>query len=274
MLGAQSVCGTITLEAEELFFLAGILGSDRLLGIEDPFRGYLAEEIAEEWEKVKTSLINKGYLTQGDNGADLVMPPHIFSRVAIAGLAKRACWVRYSYGENAYEGYFHITDEKVVEVVKMEGSSTYRLEELGSVEEACEWLVERMMWTSNGPAEIPALTLSRKQFNELYQGRLELDLSHINKLLVRTSDDVEGALELAKCLKSCTAEGEFQLSVWDGQEWETQGAAYIVSEAMNWLIRKSRKQDEDWLIAILTTREQFQDMLLLWLKQPSEQEER
>ena len=28
----------VTLQTKELFFLAGILGSDRLLGVEDPFR--------------------------------------------------------------------------------------------------------------------------------------------------------------------------------------------------------------------------------------------
>jgi hypothetical protein len=53
MLTTSEGHGTaISLEARELFFLAGILGSDRLLGVEDPFLGYLSEEIADEWERI------------------------------------------------------------------------------------------------------------------------------------------------------------------------------------------------------------------------------
>lgn len=68
----------ITLKAKELFFLAGILGSDRLLGVEDPFKGYLAEELAEEWEQVKATLLEKGYLKRVDKGKELAMPLPFF----------------------------------------------------------------------------------------------------------------------------------------------------------------------------------------------------
>lgn len=68
----------ITLKAKELFFLAGVLGSDRLLGVEDPFKGYLAEELAEEWEQVKATLLEKGYLKRVDKGKELAMPPTVF----------------------------------------------------------------------------------------------------------------------------------------------------------------------------------------------------
>ena len=59
---------TITLNDKEFFFLAGIIGSDRLLGVEDPFVGYLTEEIAVEWEKTKQSLLSKQYLIQEEGG--------------------------------------------------------------------------------------------------------------------------------------------------------------------------------------------------------------
>lgn len=59
----------IHLKSKELFFLAGVLGSERLLGVEDPFQGYLAEELTREWEEVKTSLLEKGYLRQVEEGA-------------------------------------------------------------------------------------------------------------------------------------------------------------------------------------------------------------
>ncbi|MNH79522.1 hypothetical protein D3C87_208020 [compost metagenome] len=265
----------ITLETKELFFLAGILGSDRLLGIDDPFRGYLSEEIAEEWESAKNSLLSKGYLTQVNNGVELEMSPQVFSQVAIAGLAERACWVRYTNEEESFEGYLHVTDEKVVEVRKVYDSSReYQLLEIGNVRQASEVLVNRMRWNSKSPENMPALLLSRKQFNELYENSEHMSVEEISTELAESTDDHEGALALARCIKTRISDGELQLSVWGGTDWETQGAAFIVNESMNWLIRMSTKDDEDWLIATPTTREQFHTMLLLWLERPSEAEER
>lgn len=265
----------ITLETKELFFLAGILGSDRLLGIDDPFRGYLSEEIAEEWESAKNSLLSKGYLTQVNNGVELEMSSQVFSQVAIAGLAERACWVRYTNEDDSFEGYLHVTDEKVVEVRKIsESSREYQLVEIGNVRQASDSLVNRMKWNTESPENMPALLLSRRQFNELYENSEHLSVEDISTELAESTDDHEGALALAKCLKTRVSDGELQLSVWSGNDWETQGAAFVVNETMNWLIRMSTKDDEDWLIATPTTREQFQNMLLMWFERPSETEER
>lgn len=75
----------ITLDAKELYFLTGIIGSARLSGIEDPFRGYLTDEIAEEWDRAKSALLKKGYLIVQPNGVEVSMPPHVFSCVAVTG---------------------------------------------------------------------------------------------------------------------------------------------------------------------------------------------
>lgn len=259
---------TIILEDKEFFFLAGILGSDRLLGIEDPFRGYLAEEIAEEWEGVRASLLGKGYLVQEENEIELSMPPVVFSRVAIAGLSERACWLKYSHHGKTFEGYLHVTNERVVQVCKCEtNSSCYRLDELGTVDEVCSKLVEELDFKEGFPTEVPALFFSQHKFNELYENSLSLDLETLCDQLDEATDDAEGSIALAKCLRFRTLEGEMHLSLWNGQEWETQSAAFLVNDSMNWLIRKSMAGDQDWIIASPTSKNQFQDMLLSWLKQ-------
>lgn len=265
----------VNLETRELFFLAGILGSDRLLGVEDPFLGYLAEEIADEWEVVKDSLLEKGYLNKGPKETDLSMAPEVFSRVAIAGFAERACWIRYELENESFEGYLHITNEKVVEVARDQGfGNVYCLKELGDVEEASELLVQRMKWRVDSPSDLPALMLSRKKFNELYEASRELDQDELSSRLSEATGDVEASWALAKCLKNRISEGELHLSIWNGEGWDSQGAAFIVGQSMNWLIRMSIRDDEDWLVATPATKKQFQEMLLLWLEQPPETEER
>lgn len=258
---------TITLDNKEFFFLAGILGSNRLLGVEDPFQGYLAEEITEEWDIVKASLLDKGYLVEEDNGVELSMPPKVFSRVAIAGLAERSCWIKYVQEDEMFEGYLHVTNERVVQVCKSDRDCHYKLDELGTVDEACRRLVEEMDLKDTAPTDVPALLLSKKRFGELFNQAFEMNLEELSDHLAGATSDAEGSIALAKCMKYRTAEGELCLSTWTKSGWETQNAAFMVNDSMNWLVRMSTKGDQDWLTASPASKEQFQEMLLLWLKQ-------
>ncbi|MDO7905721.1 hypothetical protein Q5741_04750 [Paenibacillus sp. JX-17] len=261
----------ITLHAKELFFLAGVLGSNRLLGIEDPFSGYLAEELAEEWSRVRESLLQKGYLKQVEQGKELAMLPTVFSRVAIAGLSDKACWIRYDREGKSFEGYLHCTNERVVEVSRLEGQDDcYRLCELGNVEDACSALIGRMGWMEQSPSDAPALMFSKKSFLEMYQHRDSLAFGELSERLVLASGDEEGALALTSALKNNVSSGELQLLSWNGSEWETQRAAFVIGHAMNWLFRMSARGQDDWLVAALATRTQIEDLLLNWLRQPSE----
>lgn len=265
----------ITLKTKELFFLAGVLGSDRLLGVEDPFQGYLAEELAEEWEQVKGSLLEKGYLRQVDQNGELAIPPTVFSRVAIAGLSNRACQIRYTRDGTHFEGYLHCTNERVVELARSEEDpDEYRLHDLGDVETACETLIQKMGWVERPHTELPALMFSKKEFHEIYGESDEADSRLTCDRLSEASGDPEGAMRLAKTLHSRISDGELQLLVWNGREWESQRAAFVLSSSMNWLFRMSSSGNGDWLIASMTSRDQFLALLLNWLRQSSLKEER
>ncbi|MCF2718709.1 hypothetical protein [Paenibacillus sp. 203] len=264
----------ITLKAKELFFLAGVLGSDRLLGVEDPFKGYLAEELAEEWEQVKATLLEKGYLKRADKGKELAMPPTVFSRVAIAGLSNRACRIRYVRGGKQFEGYLHCTNERVVELAKSaDEPDEYRLYDLGNVEKACETLIDKMGWVDRLVPESPALMFSKQAFNKIYEQSAGESVSLISSKLTEASGDAEGSVSLAQSLSSRVAEGELQLLVWNGREWESQRAAFVLCPAMNWIFRMSSSGNGDWLIAAMASRDQFVDLLLNWLKQSAVNEE-
>lgn len=265
---------TVTLEQKELFFLAGILGSDRLLGVDDPFLGYLTEEIVKEWDQVKESLLDKGYLIQEDGSSEITMTPTVFSRVAIAGLSSRA--FRYEYKENGtgYEGYLHCTNERVVEVIRTQKEPvTYQLSDLGNVDQACEAIVNKMNWSNKDIGDnAPALMFSKKRFYESIKNCKEWKT--LSQALSEDCYDRQGACRLAKAIMEQQLEGEFQLLVWNGQEWESQSAAFVSDSSANWLLRMSTIGKGDWLVASPATKEQFKDMLLDWLNQPLDHEER
>ncbi|NEZ41717.1 hypothetical protein [Paenibacillus alvei] len=270
----------IELSKKELYFLAGIIGSDRLLGVEDPFRGYLTEEITEEWNKVKASLLRKGYLTEAPGGVELGIPSHVYSTVAVTGLANRSCWVRFldtvaEPGRKEYEGYFHFTDDLTIERVQAQGQADmYYFLEYGSTNEACSVIVNRMHWAEQDESDITAVMLSKRHFHKLYEQANELTVEQMVSQLMTFDGEEEGAVALAHSLKHRTASGEMLFLVWNEKTWDVQGAAFLVGGARNWLIRQSSKGDEDWLTATLTTKEQLESMLINWNRQHSMEEGR
>lgn len=270
-----SKLGSITLDNKEFFFLAGILGSDHLLGVENPFHGSSAKEISEEWQKGKVSLLDKGYLIRDKNGDQISLSPMVYTRVAIACLAEHVCWIKYSLGSKTYESYLHVTNERVVQVCKVNQIATcYRLDDIETIDEACDRIMREIGMGHGSPTDMPSLFFSQQHFNELYEKSNVLDVDVLCDKLVEATDDLEGSISLARCLKFRSGEGEFHLSVWTGHTWETQQAAFLMNGSVNWLIRKSVNSDQDWLIASPTNKEKFQNMLLMWLKQSSQSDVR
>ncbi|OAB41450.1 hypothetical protein [Paenibacillus glacialis] len=270
-----SLQDSIILDNKEFFFLAGILGSDHLLGVEDPFEGRLAEEITDEWHKTKTLLLEKGYLIRDKNEIQLSITPLVFSRVAIACLAERACWIKYSICDEIHESYLHVSNERVVRVCKTNDlTACYMLDDLGTIEEACCRIMGEIDMQDGSHSDLPALFFSQQHFNELYEKSHVLDVDALSNKFAEVTDDLEGSISLAKSLKFLSGEGEFYLSKWTGLTWETQQAAFLMNGSVNWLVRRSIKSDQDWLVASPTCKEKFQNMLLMWLKQSSQSDVR
>lgn len=56
------------IKKRELVFLAALMGENAIIGIEDPFTGWLAEQVTDEWNLSNPTMIEKGYLTLDENG--------------------------------------------------------------------------------------------------------------------------------------------------------------------------------------------------------------
>ncbi|MUG45668.1 hypothetical protein [Paenibacillus woosongensis] len=262
----------VTLESKELIYLTDLLGADRLLGKEGPFRGFLLKEMDENWEHVRESLIQKGYLTPRGSKDMLTVPMHVMSRLVAASLADKACWVKYRAGTETYEQFLHIADECVVKVERSKDNpALHQLDEISEVRNVCGSLAGKMMWNAHCPGELPALMLSRRQFAEVIRQLDDLDMEDVMVELLKITDDQEGVISLANCLKTHVAQGDIRFFAWNGDQWESQHAQFINNHSINWLFRSSTKADEDWLIATPTQKDQFQEMLLHWFREPCEQ---
>lgn len=270
MITEASRIGAVTLESKELYYLANLLEASCLLGLESPIRRYLQDAAHEDWDQVRESLMSKGILHRAFAG-DIEMAEEVFSSLSAVLFANKACVMRYKAGAQTFEECMHITDERVVTMERLhQDSSLHRVDEIPCVRQACGMLAGKMKWNCHTPSELPALMLSRRRFNEIIDRLDELDIAEIMSELSKVSDDYEGLIALAKCMKTSVAQGDLRLYVRNGEDWESQSARFINNHHMNWLIRASTSEDEDWLIATPTPNEKFQEMLQSWIQQPCE----
>ncbi|AZK47686.1 hypothetical protein [Paenibacillus lentus] len=269
LVADASPSGVVTLESKELIYLTDLLGANRMMGKEDPFRGFLLNELDEDRDHVRESLIEKGYLTPRGTEDVLTVPMNVMSSLVAVSLAEKACWVKYRTGTETYEQFLHIADEYVVKVEKSKDNPTlHQLDEISEVHHVCGSLAGKMMWNAHCPGELPALMLSRKQFEEIVRQLDYLDIEDVMVELMKFTDDQEGVISLAKCMKTNVAQGDIRFFSWNGDQWESQHAQFINNDSINWLLRSSTKVDEDWLIATPTQKHQFKEMLLHWFKEP------
>ncbi|MNW39718.1 hypothetical protein D3C74_168100 [compost metagenome] len=256
---------SMMLDSKELYFLASLLETDRLLGVDDPFRDFLIDTDLGEWEDVRKSLISKGYLIMNDNEEGWGMPLHLSSSLKTACNAEKACWLKFRTATETIEQFMHITDERIVNMERSNREpSLHRIDEISEVCNASGMVAGKIQWNKQTPDKLPALMLSKRQFEEVASHSDELDVEQILSELSNVPDDQEAIMALAKCLKTCLSQGDLRFYAWNGSKWDTQSARFLINHHMNWLIRTSTKEDEDWLIATPTPMERFLEILQTW----------
>lgn len=257
---------TVVLEPNEMSYLAGLLGADCQDCLVNPFRGYLQGGMKNDTDIIRNSLVAKGVL-QRTAGRDEIAKEMISSLAAVL-FANKACWMKYKSGTEMVEEVLHISDERIVALKRKEDHSAFQMvDEIGNVRQACGLLAGNMKWNSHTPDELPALLLSRRKFAEIVTKLDELEWEEILNELSEVPDDHESLIAFAKCMKTSVSHGDIRFYARQDGSWESQSAKFMNNHHMNWFIRASSREDEDWLIATPTTNAKFQEMLETWIQQ-------
>ncbi|MGG6311240.1 hypothetical protein [Paenibacillus macerans] len=263
--------GAVVLEAREWLYLAERLGMSRWLGTKHPFHVFLREGLDPIAGDARESLLRKGYITPSAHGDHVSLPLDVMNNLTAASHAGKACRLNYVSGKRAYEEYLHIAGEQLIRLERLfRRTPSYLMERTAGARQVSGALAGKMKWNTRTTGELPALMMSRKQFEALMHQAPEMDLDRITSRLAEMTDDEEGGIALAKCIKTRISQGDIRFYAKRGEDWETQNMQFINNDHMNWLIRFSAKEEEDWMIATPTPRQKFQEMLLMWFRQPLE----
>jgi hypothetical protein len=106
---------TYKLTAEELFFLAQMVKAGGIAGFQDPFQGYLRQELEDRWQKVSTKLLEKRILVKMPQTGEWTVDPMLGACVAVCGSRIAIQLEKYHRGQGLYKAHLHLAPKIVVE---------------------------------------------------------------------------------------------------------------------------------------------------------------
>lgn len=124
---------TYEMTTKEFFFLTQMLGLKNIAGYSDPYKGYLMEELEEEYSELQAGLVNKGWLKmeQGQEAEEdqekkerkatyTDMNEALALCLAITGSSQVVQLSKQVVGGEDYKGFLYFHPKLVVEVVYSE----------------------------------------------------------------------------------------------------------------------------------------------------------
>ncbi len=262
----------LTLDEKELFFLAGMMGFNRVAGIRNPFPNDRTEEWINGWKQVGVSLLQKGYISGEVLEQLLAHPPYGQPNPNRNVVYKRGCCLRYSHipeaDQLAVNVHYYLNDDGIFEISLAEGlSGQYELTRLGALQQSCDHVLDQLHLNSYPAAEMPALTFPRQWFDDHVHLRDLFYLPEMTHELFAMTGDEEGARLFAGVIADNRLYAELQFSHLEPSGWQRQGAVLLADHTTNWIVRQMSRQEEDWVIAVPLDKEHFHNILLDWIDQ-------
>ncbi|GAA4722621.1 hypothetical protein [Brevibacillus fulvus] len=258
---------SLKLNEQELFFLTMLLGADQVVGLADPFPGFLVEEIEQEWHKCKTALIQKGYLYEDESGLFIDEAVDSLVRPCAASLTTAQCYLSAPAQAVPLEYYVYFGETLAVESRREE--SGYRLAALGDPYQVIETIAERFSLQPVPASKAEPIALPNLFFQGLRHSAPERSLTELTQLLEAYCAPNEAA-DLASSLRTPTEEGQVIVMARHPvrQEWEIDGISFFSGDHRYWVIRLEKNAGEDWVKLSPVSGEELKSRLRAALLEP------
>lgn len=245
---------TLTCSSVELAYLTALLGGEALVGVADPFHGWLAVEVEEALRQARSSLVARGVVTISPRGA--VLPEPSAEQLLRPCLGPHASLrlTRAETGKPPLERYFHLVPDLAVEVAVEEGAVSLvpysgwssqlprRLEQLLGLGSKAK--------PAGGPADLPS---------QYFQQAEALALESGAAVAAAWLTQVGVAGETAASLASAMAEPQGTCSVLrlarQGTGWAVEGVGGYLGAGSLWRMQPREQHGQTWLTLSPSTPE-------------------
>lgn len=235
------------LDSREAFFLFRMMGMEEVRGFENPYKGYTVEQIDQEWEEVKTTLIEDGVLKETEG--KLTIEPDTMYFLEICKFNDVVVKLEVQSEEQDIDVYHYISLEKA-EFMILEGKrissskSTYTFTVTEGLNEYINimgnWLDETETESIHMKARIQVATYD--QLNEMSS---KFSIGNLKKFLIEkeevTKEFAEAftvSLKERESLGRCTT-----FSSKDGKN-DRKKISFLVGRGYNWFMIEKQNELE------------------------------
>lgn len=234
--------------AVEMVLLAGLLGAEQVLGVEDPFHGWLAEEVDSAWQETRAGLLARGYLTSGPGGTTTLDE-------TVAALVGTWAYARASFVVSATRelgpaqvAYYHVGDHLAVEQVRTDDGC--RLVALGDAEAVLARVCRLSGLAAQAAAAQGSIALPESDLRRAREAAQAGGAPAALPLLLRPGASDKDAQALAATLAEPLANSALAGLARRGDAWEVAGLALLEGRNGLWRLRPFARDGADWVEAI------------------------
>ena len=237
---------SLSIGLKELTFLAALLDGDSLLGVEDPFLGWLAHQVEEEWGRLAPEMEADRLFSRSPDG-EIVVEPEIAKMIKAccfpAGCVMLSHWQKAG---GATTHAYYLTPEIIIEKVDLEPSFNCKLSVLQNPAEVVEKIRNILPSTSDldnskQGGEVPASVIESIKNQEATDRDTSLTL-----LSERYPNFKKPDIFVDNLVKPVSYSILILANLKEG-DYKTNGFSLLEGEKGLWKMRAFNKKEEEWL---------------------------
>lgn len=238
MIATENTCA---FSGAELYLLSMIADGETLIGVRDPFVGWLTEEIGEQLESVRDNLRVRGYVLTRDVGVGI--EPSLAPLIAALAAPRIAVIVtRHHPGHDLEERAYHIGRTSTVKL--SQHGQHYQLEPIAEsaiAADICGW------WGLHTQGAAPGVPFKLEQVALLAARDTAHDEAAAAALLSELGATATTAAAFAATLHAPQINGSFAALRRGAAGWEVSGIALLASALGLWRLRAFEHHAAPWV---------------------------
>ncbi|MFI8705775.1 hypothetical protein ACIGHG_01610 [Bacillus sp. NPDC077411] len=233
------------LDSREVFFLFRMIGMEEVKGFENPYKGYTLEQIDQEWEEVRTTLLEDGVLEEIDG--KLIIKPSALYFLEICKCNDSVVKLEIQSKEQDVDSYYYISLEKSAVMTLEEernfaSKTTYIFTLTEGLNEYINtigsWLEDAEEQLINMNARIQVAT-----YDQLTELSSNFSVGNLERFLIEKEEVTkEFAEAFTSTLKNYECLGEYTIFFNKDGKHNKKNIRFLVGPGCNWFI--VQKQDE------------------------------
>lgn len=234
----------LSFSSVELFALASLLGGELLVGIPDPFPGWLTEEISDAMQGAQRTLAERGHLSILEDGRVIVDVTAAALVGAVASPQAVILLTSTSPPQPPLQLGFYIRPPLIV-LAESENRG-WLLRPVSALEEVLERIRTAWQIGSQRAVRAPAFALPEDAL-DLARKRIPQGKQAVQECLQQSGVSTTAAAALARTLTSPRRNGALAAVHRRESSWDVDGLGMLEGENGLWLLRMVARQQTRWV---------------------------